>query len=48
VHNSLAGLPDGFNAASVVLFLEPWAAAQSGKVIELADFSSFNFLENIS
>lgn len=36
--NSSAGLPDGFSAASVVLFLEPWAAAQSGQIIELKDF----------
>lgn len=45
VHNNWPGLPDGVAVASVLIYLEPWAAALSGQVIELADFSLFDFLK---
>jgi RNA polymerase sigma factor (sigma-70 family) len=49
VLNSLPGLPDRVGVASVTIFLEPWATAQSGQVVELVDFpplSSFLFEDN--
>jgi RNA polymerase sigma factor (sigma-70 family) len=33
------GLPDQVSAASVLIYLEPWAAAQTGHGVELAPFS---------
>jgi len=46
VHNPhpLQGTSDGYRVASILIYLEPWAAARSGKVIELADFSMFDFM----
>ena len=45
VHHAWPGLPDRVGVASVLICLEPWAAAQSGQVVELADFSLFDFLK---
>jgi RNA polymerase sigma factor (sigma-70 family) len=39
VLESPPGTPDGVGTASAELFLEAWATAQSGEVIELADFA---------
>ena len=43
VHNPWPGLPEGASFASVLIYLEPWAAAQSGQTIELTDFSPSDF-----
>jgi hypothetical protein len=43
VHNNWPGLPDGISVASVLIYLEPWAAAQSGLAVELTEFSPFDF-----
>jgi RNA polymerase sigma-70 factor (ECF subfamily) len=40
VRSSVPGLPDDVTVACVDVYLEPWAAAQSGQVIELADVPS--------
>jgi len=47
VHNPhpMLGTPDGTWVASVMIYLEPWATAQSGEVMELADFSIFDFMK---
>jgi hypothetical protein len=45
VHNNWPGLPDGIGVASVHIYLEPWAAARSGRAVELAEFSLFDFLK---
>jgi RNA polymerase sigma factor (sigma-70 family) len=45
VHNNWPGLPDGIAVASVLIYLEPWAAAKSGETVELADFSLFDFMQ---
>jgi RNA polymerase sigma factor (sigma-70 family) len=47
VHNPhpLLGTPDGTGVASVMIYLEPWAAAKSGEVVELTDFSLFDFMK---
>ncbi len=45
VHNPWPGLPDGISVASVHIYLEPWAAAQSGRAVELADFSPLDFMK---
>jgi hypothetical protein len=45
VHNPWPGLSDEVSVASILICLEPWAAAQSGRIIELADFSLPDFLE---
>jgi hypothetical protein len=37
-------LPEGVSAASILIYLEPWAAARSGQAVELADFSLHEFL----
>jgi RNA polymerase sigma factor (sigma-70 family) len=37
VLNSWPGLSERVSVASVVIYLEPWAAVQSGQVVELAD-----------
>ena len=39
VLNSLPGLPDRVKVASVLIYLEPWATARSGQIIELAELS---------
>ncbi|MHC4324722.1 MAG: RNA polymerase sigma factor [Planctomycetota bacterium] len=44
VQNPWPGLPEGINIASVIIYLEPWAAAQSGKAVNLADFSPLDFM----
>ena len=46
VHNPTQGLSDKVSAASVILYLEPWAAAQSGQLIELAEFPTVFFENN--
>jgi len=45
VHNPWPGLSDEVSVASILICLEPWAAARSGRIIELADFSLPDFLE---
>ena len=47
VHNPhpLLGTSDGTGVASVMIYLEPWAAAKSREVVELADFSLFDFMK---
>jgi len=45
VQNSWPGLPDGIGVASVHIYLEPWAAARSGEVVEPAEFSLSDFLK---
>jgi len=45
VQNPWPGLPDGISVASVHIYLEPWAAAQSGRAVELADFSPLDFMK---
>ncbi len=45
VYNTWPGLPEGINIASVLIYLEPWAAAQSGRDVELADFSPLDFMK---
>jgi hypothetical protein len=45
-HNTRPGLPDGISATSVLICLEPWAAAQTGRAVELADLSLLDFLKN--
>lgn len=45
VHNSWPGLPDGIDIASVLIYLEPWAAAKSGENVEPADFSLLDFIK---
>jgi hypothetical protein len=40
VLNSLPGLPYDVTAASVDVYLEPWAAARSGQTVELANVPS--------
>ena len=45
VQNPWPGLPDGINIASIHIYLEPWASAQSGEAVELADFSPFDFMK---
>ena len=46
VQNAWPGMPDGIGVASVLIYLEPWAAAQSGESVELAGFSPYDFLKN--
>ena len=46
VHTPWPGLPEGANFASVLIYLEPWAAARSGQAIELEDFSISDFFKN--
>jgi RNA polymerase sigma factor (sigma-70 family) len=48
VHNPhpLLGPSDRASVASILIYLEPWAAAKSGEVVELADFSLFDFPED--
>jgi RNA polymerase sigma factor (sigma-70 family) len=45
VHNNWPGLPDGIAVASVLIYLEPWAAARSGQAVELAEFSLYDFMK---
>ncbi len=44
IHNPWPGLPEGISVASILIYLEPWAAAQSGQTVELADFPSFDLV----
>jgi len=44
VLNPRPGLPGGINVASVLICLEPWAAARSGEAVELVEFSLFDFM----
>ncbi|MHC4118875.1 MAG: RNA polymerase sigma factor [Planctomycetota bacterium] len=48
VHNPhpCFGPSDRAGVASILICLEPWAAAQSGQVVELADFSLLDFMED--
>ncbi|MEJ2703601.1 MAG: hypothetical protein P8Z79_14280, partial [Sedimentisphaerales bacterium] len=43
VHTPWPGLPEGAAFASILIYLEPWAAARSGHVVELEDFSISDF-----
>jgi hypothetical protein len=47
IHNPhpLLGSSDDVSVASILICLEPWASAQSGQAIELADFSALDFME---
>ena len=47
VHNPhpLLGTSERGSVASILIWLEPWAAARSGEVVELADFSLFDFMK---
>lgn len=45
VQNPWPGLHDGISVASVLIYLEPWATAQTGQAVELADFSLFDFMK---
>jgi len=45
VLNSWPGMPEGISVACVLIYLEPWAAARSGRDIELADFSPLDFMK---
>ncbi|UCG57386.1 MAG: sigma-70 family RNA polymerase sigma factor [Phycisphaerales bacterium] len=42
VMNPLSGMPDRVDIAAVIIHLEPWASAQSGQIIELAEFPAFH------
>jgi hypothetical protein len=46
VHNPWPGLPDGVSVASVLIYLEPWATAQTGQVVELTHFSPLSLFED--
>jgi hypothetical protein len=46
VLNPWPGLPDGVSVASVLIYLEPWATAQTGQVIELTHFSPLSLFED--
>jgi RNA polymerase sigma factor (sigma-70 family) len=45
VHNPWPGLPEGISVASVLIYLEPWAATQSGRAVELAEFSPYELFD---
>jgi hypothetical protein len=45
VQNPWLGLPDRVSIASVLIYLEPWAAAKSGQPVELMEFSLHDFLK---
>lgn len=46
VHDSWPGLPEGVSVASVLIYLEPWAAAHTGQPVELAPFSPPSLLKD--
>jgi hypothetical protein len=46
VHTPWPGLPEGASFASTLIYLESWAAAHSGQVIELMDFSPSDFFRS--
>ncbi|MHC4212225.1 MAG: RNA polymerase sigma factor [Planctomycetota bacterium] len=46
--NNSPGSDDKANVASVIIYLEPWASAKSGKVVKLTDFSMSLFQDNKS
>ena len=46
VHTPWPELPEGASFASVLIYLEPWAAARSGQEIELEEFSLADFFGN--
>jgi hypothetical protein len=35
------GVPDGFSVATVQLFLEAWATAKNGQIVELTEIEPF-------
>jgi RNA polymerase sigma factor (sigma-70 family) len=47
VHNPhpLLGTSERGGVASILIWLEPWAAAKSGEAVELAEFSIFDFMK---
>jgi len=47
VHNPhpLLDTSERGGVASILIYLEPWASAKSGEVVELADFSLFDFMK---
>ena len=47
VHTPWPGLPKGACFASVLIYLEPWATARSGQVIEFEDFSPSDFFNHM-
>ena len=48
VHDSWPGLPEGITVASLLIYLEPWAAAHTGQPVELAPFSPQSIFEDNS
>jgi hypothetical protein len=49
VLDSWRGLPPGLHVASVAIYLEAWASARSGQVVELAKGTPFpSFAQNTS
>jgi hypothetical protein len=46
IHTPWPGLPEGACFASILIYLEPWASARSGQVVELLDFSMVDFFGN--
>jgi hypothetical protein len=46
VHTPWPGLPEGASFASILIYLEPWASARSGQVVELEDFTISDFFNN--
>ena len=47
VHNPhpLLGTSERGSVVSILIYLEPWAAAKSGEAVELADFSMLDFIK---
>jgi len=45
VHNNWPGMAEGIGVASVLIYLEPWAAARCGEAVELVEFSIFDFIK---
>lgn len=46
IHTPWPGLPEGGDFASILIYLEPWAAARSGQVVELVGFSMADFFDD--
>jgi RNA polymerase sigma factor (sigma-70 family) len=46
VHNPWPGLSDKVSVASVLIYLEAWATAQTGQVVELTHFSPLSLFED--
>jgi hypothetical protein len=46
VHNPWPGLSDKVSVASILIYLEAWATAQTGQVVELTHFSPLSLFED--